>query len=165
MVLTADDIIAALPALSAVDLAKIKARVQILLKLGAGGEAPTKDELNHDFLLDGIESVLKSRGLLTRLPLPSRRSSIQAFAQYAKKRPELVGFLEPTIAPLQKRELMVLGTIMASALAAYIQQYLPVNLSTMLVSIDKLPEAFEHSFPGYIRNRLVQWLLMQGRNV
>src|ERR1035437_19351 len=139
-----------LPKLGRPDLEKVRQRVVFLL-----GVAATKG--NHpeqDWLLDGITSELRRRGLWSSSPIPKKLLP----EGYAAKSATVQEHLLKGLAKSNPRsvERMALGGLAATALADYLTKVkAPLGPKILLNNIEKVPLALEESFPGYCAQKLL----------
>lgn len=126
--------------------------------------SPSTDE--PDWLLEGVIFVLRSRGLLGREARPPMRQVLRLAPEWKTLS---VSMRELLKARMQGEERLphvayvALGRTVITALAEYLEMgKVPIGLKTLLQNIDKLPQAIERGFPGYLRARMIRCLCLVG---
>ena len=142
-----------LPKLGRPDLEKVRQRAVFLLGVAAPTTKGAPPE--QDWLLDGIISELRRRGLWARTSVIPVKMLPEGYAnKSAVVRLHLSkGLTKPNLRPVER---MALGRLAAAALADYLTKVqVPVGPKTLLNNIDKVPLALEESFPGYWAQKLL----------
>jgi hypothetical protein len=139
-----------LPQLKPAELTEVRNRLQFL---GTPDETPGTD----DWLTEGIVSELVRRGLLRKQQDGFwRRSAPKGYSANAEvqreflidaSRKDLPGRV---CLPLSIQEKYALGRVVGRALADYLANTPGFGLKVMLQNINKIPEALDASFPGYV---------------
>lgn len=147
--LTYDEVKQAIPNFSEREIKDLYNRCKILLKA-----EPAVD--NTDWLLDGILTELRSNGLY--VPAFSKIKALSIYSTYAEKSEHLREVLEKQgiSTKLEKRQLAI---ICSKVLIEYLRSFTDVSLHTMLMYVDRIPEALERAFPGYVQSRMLMFLL------
>lgn len=117
---------------------------------------------NEDWLLEGIKTELSRRGLLQPSDSFKLKNS-RSYAGFQTKSEQVRELLEKAAPELSLVELKYLGEVAAKELARYIESWNPkpgeqkvmVSLFTMLRFVDRVPQAIEVSFPGYIASQVL----------
>lgn len=157
-----DDIIAALPRLSA----KERGEVQLAIKmLGAldGGPSPAEPTLSEDWVLSGIATYLARRGLIPERSGVHDLRRRDAYKQYLSKLPSLMGFLTKLEQDnkLGKRHRVTVAFLCARSLGDMLERRNYFSVSAMLSQVDKMPEALDLAYPGYIAANLFGFILQR----
>lgn len=150
-----DEVIKLLPKLTPEELQKVHVRVKGYLSVAGGAtgrvtsDTPNFHNNDHDWLMDGIYSELRRRGLLgekQRLPKSVIPSTYEAKA--AGVRMLLLSYQKDK----SGRLCAALGQTAARALAEYIELDLKFTVSPkmMFMLVDKIPVALDTAFPGYL---------------
>jgi len=151
-----------LPTLDRPALEKVKQRLDLLL--GEAAPAPPVDAVDS-WLLDAIENLLVARGMLKAgtLRLVVAGPKFDRARRMAQLQQDFLTEKFPV--RLTRAQKDVLGYWAAVAMAALITEFnAPVAVRTMLVNLDKVPEAMECSFPGYLASQS-RYLLIREREV
>ena len=141
-----------LPKLGRPDLEKVRRRVVFLLGVVTPDTKGNPPE--QDWLLDGITSELRRRGLWSSSPIPKKLLP----EGYAAKSATVQEHLLKGLAKSNPRsvERMALGGLAATALADYLTKVkAPLGPKILLNNIEKVPLALEESFPGYCAQKLL----------
>ena len=145
-----------LPKLGRPDLEKVRQRVIFLL----GVAAPKGNSPDQDWMLDGITSELRRRGLWARTSTIPAKMLPEGYAEKsAVVRAHLLkGWAKPNSRPVER---MALGGLAAVALADYLTKVkVPVGPKTLLNNVEKVPLALEESFPGYWAQKLLGFCIV-----
>ena len=134
-------------------LGHLKARLQFT----NGHEAAPRGPQADDWLLDGIRTVLVSRGHLATTWKPSRELIRRAAPNYEVDSSLTRATLAQHLVDPHPVVLKALGRVAASTLADWL--CVPVSLRTMLTNVSHVPEAFDAAFPGYLAAGLVHLIL------
>lgn len=111
---------------------------------------------NQGWLLDGFVHLFISRGLLTGNFADSRIPKSDAYKIWTRKLPKVMAWLEQ----LEKTQGLnpdnrpQLAFLCAQALALHLEAMDLFGVSTMLSQVDRIPEALDQAFPGYIAAKL-----------
>jgi hypothetical protein len=154
-----------LPTFSQDELKQIKTRVSALL--GSDAAVPIEDEFKLDWLTEGILHVLKARGLMIG-NLPLKQIKRMAPTDYAARCTRVRDFLLKRESPaFQGPALTALGRKVAEALVEHIMSWNTkgkgIGLPLVLACIDKVPEALDAAFPGYLESGLL-YLIVRPRS-
>lgn len=155
-------IIAFLPNLSAADLAEVATALKLTQSLTGSTSGPTARALaEDDWLLAGIVAHLSRVNLLTGENSLFELKRRGAYKEYLKKNAQVKGFLLTLEKQLKSstRHRPQLALLCAQALHELLESRGYFSVSAMLSQIDKLPEALDSSFPGYISGGLLQYIL------
>lgn len=136
-------------------LNELKARCSALLSISK------QPETNEDWLLEGVFAEIKSRGI--PIPPMSKLRLDNSFKSYSQKSEVIRTLLESQgdLTKLQKRQLAIICT---KCLAAYLDNFTEVSLHSVFTFVDRIPEALERSFPGYLSSHLLLFILKGGNN-
>lgn len=149
------EVLKRLPLLSAAELLQVQQRIVALGCLTVQAVAAPKD---FDWLLAGITSELRQRGLWAQKVIPARIVP----SRYKEEAPLIRSYLlegwSPTPNAPRANELTILGTLAANALAERLRRaQVPVSVKTLLNNVDKVPAALDDAFPGYWSNKLLRF--------
>lgn len=165
-----DDVIGRLPKLSADELAKVEQRIKALrgLTRSVGDGHGTHVHV----MLDAIHDELVRRGV--GCPRPGLLIRSEQCGEEFKKKVEQI-FEVMRLGDLKLIERNAVLRIACRALANYLEQGIPVRWDDderryirrplvldprqMLIYVDRLTAAFDHEFPGYIRNGMLPLIL------
>jgi len=130
-----------------------------LMALGAMTTSiPTRDKSEADWLLDGFKWVLSQRGI----PLGRGRTVAGLIKVYEAARPEIVAYLDHAIPDLKPPERVALGRLIGRCLAQYVQSFAELSLQMLLQNTQKIPQAVDRAFPGYVEAGLLP-MIFHGR--
>lgn len=154
------DILNALPFLDRSQLEQVKKRVNLNIQ-GKTGRTVNSLE-GEDWLLEGIKAELKRRGI-DQTPLPFVLKNNTAFKGFNTKSARVRELLEKAAPGLSLVERRYLGEVSVKELARYIETWQPkagqdkvaVSLYSLLHHVDRIPEALNNSFPGYIEAQML----------
>lgn len=157
-----DDVIAALPKLSAADRAEVQTAIKMLGALD-GGPEPAAPSVGDDWLLSGIATYLVRRGLLPESKALFELKRRNSYQQYLQKLPSLVLFLTRLEQEnrLTKRHRITVAFLCARSLGSMLERRNYFSVSAMLSQIDKIPEALDEAFPGYIASGMFGFILQR----
>lgn len=129
------------------------------------GRLSSTDE--PDWLLEGVFHTLRVRGLLGQEARPPLRQVLRLAPEWKSLSVALRGLLKARMkegeAHLPHVAYVALGRTVIDALASYLEGVkVPISLKTLLQNIDKLPQAIERCFPGYLRARMLRCLMLIG---
>jgi hypothetical protein len=148
------DLLEKLPELTQEQMADIRRRVRFLKEDKSNGVP------EQDWLLDGILSVLKERGLEPVLPSPFRIRNSRSFGGFETQSDRVRNFLDIAIPNMNVMEHKILGRLCAIVLAKMLDEWpIEVSLDHMLFHISRIPEALDKSFPGYIESGMLHLLV------
>lgn len=154
-----ESIIGSLPSLSKTQLAEVKKRATALASLSRSLEVEQSPVEDEDWLLHGVLSELRRRGLDHR-PFNIRNpASFAGFSTQSASVRETLVLAAPDLTAVQRR---VLGEIAAYELARYLQSWKKapeINRETMLRYISRVPEAVETAYPGYLEAGLLSLIV------
>ena len=145
------------------ELEDVRRKAAVLLQLKGGGSPAQSGSLdNEDWLLEGIKAELYRRGLLDKAS-GFRIKGDRSFGSFQTKSEKVRELLEKAAPDLSLTERHYLGQIAAKQLARYIESWnakdeddkIAVSLTTMLRFVDRVPEAIETYFPGYMGAQLL----------
>lgn len=158
-----------LPRLSSDDRRKLRAALDFVDRRNPTGSAVKFEKSSDDWILPGIERELRRRGLFTgslnrarlaRLAPNYHQDAAEFCTRYRKKLNKIM--------PLKNVQLIALGHVFARALADYLRETLPAEVSvgpqTVLRNVSKIPDAIEASFPGYLQAGMVLLLINKPSN-
>lgn len=148
-------IVKLLPELKPNELVEVRKRLQALTSITA--PAPTK--ATDDWLENCITEELIRRGVSFgtdwkgRMPKGYRQQA-EAVREFLTKA-VTVNALPVRTQPLTSAEKYALGRVTARALADYLSWQEHFGLKVMLQQINKIPEALDASFPGYVASGML----------
>jgi hypothetical protein len=153
------DILESVPYLKRNELEELRLRVNFNLK--AKSTSPVKEPIeSEDWILEGIKTEIERRGLMDK-GMQFRiknNTSFQGFQTKSQAVRELLAKAAPDLTVIERR---YLGEVAAKELARYIEGWnsedyqVVISLHTLLRYVDRIPEAIEHSFPGYIASQML----------
>ena len=153
--MTVQELLRTLPELSAVDLEKVRQRVQ-LLRGGVASQTSTADLKGEDWLAEGFCTELKRRGLLAGGRHP-RLFPTGWEKKAAGVREFLLKGVPTKISTTEKR---TLGALAAFQLIEYFQDAgIKVTPKFLFANIEKVPAALEAAFPGYWQAQLFSFCI------
>jgi hypothetical protein len=121
-------------------------------------------EVEHnDWLLEGIFSELRKRGLRETLPSNFRLKNSRSFAGYLDKSKLVRDALLIAVPDLSRAEEYALGDVVARSLVRYVEAFSDVSVESVLRHVQYVPQALEKSFPGYLASGMLRALLKTGR--
>lgn len=158
-------ILEALPKLKPGELLQVEQRVIALKQFLPAPKM--RDHNPTDWLLDGIIMELEARGLGASIPPKGAFPRLKPWKDYLRVRPDLQHWANQRAGvTFTRTEWAVFGTLAARILANHLASFTEVNIRTMLVHVDELPEAFQKAFPGYAESRFLGMLIRaQGREL
>lgn len=106
---------------------------------------------DEDWLLTGILTELRRRGLDSRSFRIKRASSYASFQTQSENVRELLLTAAPGLTAVQRR---ALGEVAAYELASYLS-WTDVSRETMLTYVARIPEAIDRAYPGYMASQLL----------
>ena len=157
-----------LPQLSALEIQEVKKRILALggispVSANEGKQKITIDVPTDDWLLEGILEELRRRRLGSTIPPQFRIKNLRSFSSYSPKAERVKTFISENYPKLSVLEKKALGLILGRCLARSLESWADISLDTMLRNVDKVPEALDKSFPGYLRGGLLPVLLKSQR--
>lgn len=163
-----DDILKLLPKLKPAELEEVSRAMKALQGLAGRSTivASGTPLADGDFLIEGIAQYLVSSGTLaesSRAVYHLQRRD--AYKSYKVKRPELDKFLQKLAGSLGtkgNRYYPQIAYVCASALADRLRRQNIFSVGAMLSQVDKIPEAVDDAFPGYVESGLFGFVLTQG---
>lgn len=140
--------------LSRAELEAVRNRCTALLGMTVAPPADdaARDRAIADWLLDGIMSELKNRGLGASVPPLSRIVELRDYAPYAGAAAIVRKLIEEHVPRMKLAEKHAMGIYCARALGRKVEAFAPVSLLTLLRNISMVPEALEESYPGYLQS-------------
>lgn len=159
----ARQILTSIPKLQFRDIPKIKQALNALEALGGSG---IQEGESPDWLLLGIALYLTKRGTLSGKNAIYQLQKRRAYKQYREKLPAVMGYLSRIEVHIgsSTRARPQLAFLAARALADLMTDWKVFGVTTMLSQIDKIPEALERAYPGYIAAGLFGFVLNRERN-
>lgn len=150
----------ALPQLTEAELEQVRLRLNHLSK-GGTQSSPKRanSSTDDDWLLAGIETELRRRGLLGRGHLPAPKI-VNGWAETsATVRANVVRFMGG--GDVDRRECAALGTLLGRVLADYVTHHrrLTVSPRTLLQAAPAALTALDAAFPGYAEAGLLRCCL------
>ena len=112
-----------------------------------------------DWLLEGLYSELKTNGFDGMLPPYNKVPTITGYDDYVVFSAGLRAEFEKRVPNMTRLQKLQLGRVLARAYARELSQFPGVSLRAMLQQIDRLPDAVERSFPGYLRSGVLALLI------
>jgi hypothetical protein len=164
----------ALPNASSIQLYELRGKISALLQLQESKQVLAHVRANattiftepeDDWLFDGICHELSRCGMITKEAMPSIRRS-PAFKAYQPKAVGIRRMLLKRAIGLPNSPLArgVLGRQVAWCLAVSIERWGTVSTTFMLNNVEKVPEAVEEQFPGYLASGFLAKLVQIKRH-
>lgn len=161
-----DQIISMLPKLNPKELGDIAVAVKALCAIDGlkNNVVPQGTEAADDKLLDAIAQCLIAQGLVDRSSHAAYHLTRRnAYQSYRPKRAEVGMFiirLAESLGTRGNRYMPQICFLCAESLADLLKHRNILSPSTMLSQIDKIPEALDAAFPGYVESGLFGFLLL-----
>lgn len=158
-----DDIIAALPRLSAKERGEVQLAIKMLGALDGGPSPADTTVASDDWVLSGIATYLVRRGLIPERTGIHDLRRRDAYKQYLTKLPSLMGFLTKLEYDnkLTRRHRVTVSFLCARSLGDILEKRNYFSVGAMLSQIDKMPEALDQAYPGYIAANLFGFILQR----
>jgi hypothetical protein len=147
-----DSIVAKIPSMTKQQMTDLRRR--LLFFIGSSNSTT-----NADWLLDGILTVLRERGMGHMIPPNFRIKNNKSFADYETQADRVRELLSDAIPNMTLTEQRSLGVIAARALADYITKFSEVGLHSMLLYVARIPEALDNAFPSYLESGTMHFLV------
>lgn len=153
-------VIALLPKLSPAEIDQVQSRLKFLRTYK---EAPVADDLSSDWVMSGVITYLSRRGVMVERGAWFAIKKRTAYKVYLNKLPRVMCYLAKVEekAKTRTRHRPALAYICAKALGEYLDNAGIFSVSTMLSNIDKIPEAIDKQFPGYVMSEMFGFVLDQ----
>lgn len=118
----------------------------------------------RDWLLDGFVDMFIREGLLTAQFADSDLPKREAYRTYLKKFSRVMCWLNDLerTQGLSVDDRPMLASICARSMAEYFREMGLFRVSTVLSQIDRLPEALDRSFPGYVGAGVLGMIIPRG---
>lgn len=150
-------VLRALPTLTREELQQVRTRISAVGSLtGSASIIPQPSAANtsgDDYILTGITGELRRRGLLKPT---SRVAPTLLTKDYHAASSDVRAFLEDNIKLSRAVDFAALGKLCGRELAAYLERgRVPVLPRTLVLNVQKIPEALDASFPGYLEAGLL----------
>jgi hypothetical protein len=133
-------------------------------RVGKGASSARDSSITDDWLFFGISAYLKKSGQLSgsqsAVYLLEKR---KGYKTYREKRPSLDAYfadIDKQLTTVSAHKIR-LAILCADALADLLTKRGVFSVNAMLTQIDKIPEALERMFPGYLRAGLMAFILEQ----
>jgi hypothetical protein len=147
-----DGIVAKIPSMTKQQMTDLRRR--LLFFIGSSNSTT-----NADWLLDGILTVLRERGMGHMIPPNFRIKNNKSFADYETQADRVRELLSDAIPNMTLTEQRSLGVIAARALADYITKFSEVGLHSMLLYVARIPEALDNAFPSYLESGTLAFII------
>lgn len=158
-----------LPKLASAELEEVIIACKVLLALSGrlSSTAAQATPPDGEFLLEGIAHYLVTKAVLATQSRAVRDLKYRdAYQIYRKKAPQVEAFLQEVAASSGtkgNRHLPQLAFLAASSLADLLKKRNIFSVGAMLTQIDKVPEALDFAFPGYIESGMFGFVLLAGK--
>lgn len=153
MNLQADTIVSILPTLSENDLAKIRQATDVLIGKQSIDEPTDK---NEQLIFHSVKQELASIGIRHNIPY-SQFSESRAYKAWRKGVVIFNNFLEDSFERYLKNEAhrMAMTQILVQTIIADLKKRdIAVSISTIAYNLQRVQQAFDNSFPGYLNSGL-----------
>lgn len=154
------DVMKLIPRLSHSERLEVMKRLKALDSL-EGKSSVVEEDPGDDWLLFGIISVIRERGLSLSIPPRVGMVKLREFKTYNSVSPRIREGLQKAVGTINKTELHSLGIVVARALAAHLAKFTPVSFRTMLRFVGQAPDAIEKAFPGYIQAGMLRMVIQR----
>lgn len=161
------DVLKLLPKLKPDELAEVQRAIKAIASLSGIAESLVGGQVisDGDYLIDGIAQYLITSGLL---PFSNRAvyhlMHRDGYKTYRTKREDVEGFLLKVLSTVDggraNRYQPQIAFLAASALADLLRNRNIFSVGAMLSQIDKIPEALDAAFPGYIEGGIFGFVLL-----
>lgn len=157
-----EEILILLPKLSPEDLAEVQIALRFAGTLTAASKEP---DLHSDWVLNGIATYLIRKGLIPQQGAIQALRRRDAYKGYLGKLAGVMPFLTRLegFAGTLTRHRPRLAIVLADALASWLERRGMLTVSGMLQHIDKIAEAVDESYPGYVESGLFGMILRAER--
>ena len=157
-----DQVVALLPKLSTKELEEVYIALKFTQTLSGAAREP---DLVSDWMLSGIVSYLVKKALM---PAEGSIWSLRhrtAYKQYLSKLPAFMVFAVKLMQQvgMGARQRPQFAFVCASALGDWLTSRNIFSVSAMLSQIDKVPEALDEAFPGYVQAGLFGFVMQVGK--
>lgn len=150
----AGDIIAALPTLSASELAQVKTAIQVLSKEGERAETNDSEEV----VWRAFQTSAGKQGV--ELPPFERVKRSNAYKAFREGSVNVLRFVEQAFQPKSKTERVHALMICARALLRFLKQIqVPWAVSTIANNLCNVSAAIESAWPGYAQAHALHCIL------
>jgi|HubBroStandDraft_2_1064218.scaffolds.fasta_scaffold189304_3 hypothetical protein len=152
------EILTLLPKLSVADLVEVQTAIKFAGTLAGTSVAP---DLHSDWVLNGIASYLIRKGMIPAQGAIQALRRRDSYKGYLGKLAQIMPFLArlEASAGTLTRHRPRLAIVLADALAAWLERRGMLSVSAMLQHIDKIAEAVDESYPGYVEANLFGMIL------
>lgn len=163
-----ETILSLLPKLSPEELKVVKTSIQAVegLLLGTSSTRIVQSELSEDWLLQGLLSYMQTRGSLSSKGKAFyMMKSGSSYRAYIDRKPVFYEWAARVEKGLRTttRHRTQLAYVCAMALGNYLDDLNIYSVPTMLKNVDKIPEAMEKAFPGYMVGNLLPFVIGIGK--
>lgn len=147
------DIQSSLLGLTRDELIELQKTIRLMLR-----RKETKDD--EDWLLPSLLQEIKDRGLSFTIPQYFKIKTDKSYRGYVSKSAKVRAALSKRLPNLKLVEKYALAHLCATFLADYVEEiYGILNLDILLWNVEKIPEALDRSFPGYLQSGLLHVIL------
>jgi len=158
----------ALPRLSPEQRSEVRGKLRALDAMDGGSRIrqfsiPDPEHFsNRDFVFDGLMMELGDRGLISSAAIPALKRS-KCYKVYSSKVSPVAELLfDPKHGiPNQTTIRLALCRLAAKCLCDDVLRWATLSPSLVLANVDKIPEAIEKAFPGYLSNGLLKQLVLR----
>jgi hypothetical protein len=148
-----DAIVAKIPEMTKQQMTDLRRR--LLFFIGNTQNSST----NKDWILEGILSVIRERGMVHMIPPNFRIKNNKSFAEYETQADRVRELLSDAIPEMSVTEQRSIGVLAARALATHLAKFTDVNLHNMLFYVARIPEALDDSYPNYLASGTLGFLI------
>lgn len=155
------EILRLLPKLNAAELADVALALKATIAIGGAPGASQPAILHTDWLLNGFATYLIKDGQLTQAGAIWDLRKRSAYKTYQSHLIQLMPFLVHLMekAGVRERSRPQLAYLCAEAEAALLRSWNIYSVGAMLSHINKIPEALDAAYPGYVRSGLFACVL------
>jgi len=138
----------------------VRTAIKLLCALD-GGPTPAAPSLYDDWVLSGIATYLVRKGLVSERNAMHDLKRRDAYKIYLSKLPALMCFLTKVEQDnkLGRRHRVTVAFLCARSLGDLLAHRNYFSVGAMLSQIDKIPEALDQAYPGYISAGLFGFIL------
>ena len=147
-----DTIVSRIPEMTKQQMTDLRRR--LLFFMGTKDSSP-----DQDWLLQGILTVIRERGMGNMIPPNFRIKNTKSFGEYETQADRVRELLSNAIPDMTVVEQHALGVLSARALAIYLSKFTDVSLHNMLFYVARIPEAIDDSYPNYLASGTLAFII------
>lgn len=148
-----------LPGLREDDLEEVTKQIKALAQFHRRSNV----DIQQDYLLQGIFYEVEWMGLGETIPPFFKLKNAKSFNAFGKHSVRIRDMLERHLPDLTLPDKLLLGRLCARILREYMETWCAPDFSGLLANISRLPRAIEDSYPGYLRNGAMRYIIANVR--